>query len=605
MTIKISVFFCLLFISISGFGQTFEKTSLGIKARIDSIHIELRFYNPSVVRVIKSVSATATDKSFTVVANPDKTKFSLTKENNAVILISDKLQVRLDLTSGKLQYLTPGGKLLLAEKENSTHFFPFTDMGKQTYHTGQSFFINAGEAIYGLGQQQDGILNQRNKSVLLQQRNMYIGIPFIQTSTGNGIYWDNYSTTTFKDKNGTTSLESEVGDCIDYYFIHSSNADQVIAQMQHLSGKAPMFPRWVFGFWQSRERYQSQAELVGVVKKYRALKVPLDGIVQDWQYWGETRSAWNSTEFGNPKFPQPKLMLDSVHHLNAHMIISVWPSFGNQTAIYKELKAGGYLYNFKTWPEEPSVQVYDAFQPAARDIYWKYIRKNLFVPGMDGWWLDATEPEQDAGQSNFAQTFKGSFNSVRNAFPLLTTGGVYAHQRNETANKRVFILTRSAFAGQQRNATMTWSGDIEGNWNTLRNQIAGGLNLSLSGIPYWNTDIGGFSINAQYPKGIKDLAFHELYVRWLQFATFTPMMRSHGTNTPREIYQFGKKGDWAYDAQEKFINFRYRLLPYIYSEAWQVTNHSSTLMRALVMDFAADPKYLILKMSTCLEDRYL
>jgi len=240
-------------------------------------------------------------------------------------------------------------------------------------------------------------------------------------------------------------------------------------------------------------------------------------------------------------------------------------------------------------------QVYDAFNPAARDIYWKYMNKNLFSLGIDGWWLDATEPEQpDTAQSDKGGTYAGSFKAVCNAFPLLTTGGVYAHQRETEASqgapgeKRVFILTRSAFAGQQRHATATWSGDIQGNWKVFRNQISGGLNLSLSGIPYWNTDIGGFFISDGYPKGIGDTAFHELYTRWLEFAAFTPLFRSHGTNTPREIYQFGGKGYWAYDAQEKFINLRYRLLPYIYSTAWQVTAHQSTLMRALVMDFPSD-----------------
>jgi alpha-D-xyloside xylohydrolase len=420
---------------------------------------------------------------------------------------------------------------------------------------------------------------------------MDIAIPFFQTSGGYGIFWDNSSTTTFKDNAGTTTLSSVIGDGIDYYFINGKNADGVIAGMRKLTGNAPMFPRWVFGFFQSRERYKSQAEIIGIVKKYRELQVPLDGIVQDWQYWGTNDQVWNAVKFGNPLYPHPKQMMDSVHALNAHMIISVWPSFGPATEIHQSLDKIGGLFSFKTWPPTTGVQVYDPFNPQARDIYWDYMNKNIFSLGMDGWWLDATEPE-DANPivSDKSKTHEGSFKSVVNAFPLMTTGGVYAHQRKTSSAKRVFILTRSAFAGQQRNATATWSGDIQGNWESFRNQISGGLNISLSGIPYWNTDIGGFYSGTKFPKGIKDKAFHEMYTRWFEFATFTPLMRSHGTNTPREIFQFGKKGDWAYDAQEKFINLRYRLLPYNYSTAWQVTAHQSTMMRALVMDFPGDEK---------------
>ncbi|HEX9151861.1 MAG TPA: TIM-barrel domain-containing protein, partial [Flavobacterium sp.] len=454
------------------------------------------------------------------------------------------------------------------------------------------FQLEQDEAIYGLGQHQQGVMNYRNKSVKLKQSNMEIAVPFLQSIKGYGLFWDNYSTTNFEDNTQGTSFQSEVGDCADYYFINGGNADKVIAGLQNLTGKAPMFPRWVFGFWQSRERYKSQYETVGVVKKYRELGIPLDGIVQDWQYWGVDEGNWNATEFGNPGFPDPKKMIDSVHNMNAHIIISVWPSFGNKTKIFKEMKDGNMLYDFVTWPVNPNVQVYDAFNPAAREIYWKHLNKNIFSLGMDGWWMDATEPDQikPKPSDDENKTYLGSFRKVRNAFPLLTTGGVYQNQRKVTSEKRVFILTRSAFAGQQRNATMTWSGDVQSRWDVLHNQIAAGLNLSLSGIPYWNSDIGGFFPSGKYPKGVKDPAFHELYVRWMQFAVFTPMFRSHGEYTPREIYQFGKKGDWAFDAQEKMINLRYRLLPYNYSNAWEITSKSSTMMRALVMDFAADKK---------------
>lgn len=582
MSNKYLIVLFLLAASLKGRAQSCQKMGHGLTAVAGGIRVEVQFLSPEVIRVLKYPAGTGHPKnSFSVVQQPGNTWFTLTSENGNPVLRSKALTVRLDLHTGTIRFYTAGNRLLLAEKDGGARFDPVA----------QTFTLKDGEAVYGLGQHQQGIMNYRNRTVVLRQKNMDIGIPFFQTSGGYGVFWDNYSTTTFRDSPGATAFESETGGCIDYYFMNGGDADHVIARMRRLTGNAPMFPRWAFGFWQSRERYKSQVELVGIVKKYRALKVPLDGIVQDWQYWGSDDQVWNSTAFGNPLYPDPQKMVDSVHALHAHLIISVWPSFGEATAIHRDMQQAGALYDFKTWPGTPGVQVYDAFNPRARDIYWKYMNKNIFSLGMDGWWLDATEPEQaDTGQSNNSMTASGRFESVCNAYSLLTTGGVYAHQRATTSGKRVFILTRSAFAGQQRNAAAVWSGDIQGTWQVFRDQISGGLNLSLCGIPYWNTDIGGFFSAGKYPDGVKDPAFQTLYTRWLEFAAFTPLFRSHGTNTPREIWQFGQKGYWAYDAQEKFINLRYRLLPYIYSTAWQVTSEQSTMMRALVMDFHPDRK---------------
>ena len=321
------------------------------------------------------------------------------------------------------------------------------------------------------------------------------------------------------------------------------NADGVISCMRDLTGQAPLFPLWTWGYWQSKERYASQNEIVDVVWKYRDLKVPLDGIIQDWRYWSMDNAYWNAIEFGNPEFPNPEKMMKDIHKLHAHAIISVWPSFGTKTKPYKEFKEKGLLFNFENFPVQDSVRVYNAFSPQAREIYWRYMNENIFSTGMDGWWLDATEPEHDnIKSSDFdQQTGIGTYRSVHNAFPLMTTTGVYNHQRNVTTDKRVYILTRSAFAGQQRNATCAWSGDVDGDWETLRKQLSAGLNFSLCGIPYWNTDIGGFWVRNEGSSAYAD--YRELYVRWLQFGAFSPMMRSHGTNTPREIWQFGQKGD--------------------------------------------------------------
>lgn len=593
MKTRILLVAALTFLFQGAFSQSYQRTSSGVKTTINSVNVEIQFFSPDIVRILKSPEGVSNEKkSLSVIKVPEKTLLKVNQQDNILSVNSALVQVKLSQQTGQISFYSASGTLLLSEKEAGIQFVPTKDVDENTFKVSQSFQLEGDEAIYGLGQHQKGLMNQRNQKLELKQTNMQIAVPFFQSVKGYGLFWDNTATTIFNDNADGTSFESEVGNCADYYFINGGNADKVIASYRHLTGEAPMFPRWVFGFWQSRERYKGQDETVGIVKKYRELNVPLDGIVQDWQYWGEDETYWNSTEFGNPRFPNPKQMIDDIHKLNAHIIISVWPSFGNKTKIFQEFKNNNMLYNITTWPINPNVQVYDAFNPKARDIYWSYMNKNIFSLGMDGWWLDSTEPDhlkQKVGDDD-NKTHLGTLRKVRNAFPLVTTGGVYAHQRQTTSDKRVFILARSAFAGQQRNATTIWSGDVVSRWDVLKAQIAGGCNLSLSGIPYWNSDIGGFFSYAKYHLGVKDPAFQELYVRWLQFGAFCPMMRSHGTDTPREIYQFGQKGYWAYDAIEKFINLRYRLLPYNYSNAWEITSKSGTMMRALVMDFAADKK---------------
>ncbi|MFC3158440.1 TIM-barrel domain-containing protein [Chryseobacterium arachidis] len=427
---------------------------------------------------------------------------------------------------------------------------------------------------------------------------------FFQSVKGYGVFWDNYSPTQFTDKPDKTSFSSEVGEGVDYYFIYGKNADGVVAGIRNLTGKVPMIPLWTYGFWQSKERYKSQEELVDVVKKYRDLKVPLDGIIQDWQYWGNNYQ-WNAMDFISPDFPDAKKMIQDIHDMNAHLSVSIWSSFGPMTNPYREMDKKGMLFDFKTWPESgrevwppdmnyPSgVRVYDAYNPEARNIYWKYLNKGVFSLGVDSWWMDSTEPDHlsQKPEDLDTQTYLGSFRKVRNAYPLMTVGGVYDHQRENTSNKRVFILTRSAFAGQQRYAANAWSGDVNSSWESLRNQVPAGLNFSLTGNPNFNSDIGGFFAGVyKRNEGANNPMFQELYVRWLQYGTFTPMMRSHGTDVPREIYQFGKKGDVVYDAIEKFINLRYSMLPYIYSTSWDVSKNNSSFLRALSMDFSSDQK---------------
>lgn len=582
--------------------QNYQKTALGVKTKLQSMDVEVQFYSPTIVRVLKSPEGVAFKKeSLSVNKKPQQTKFTIQQQGDVISLKSEKLKVAIDIKSGKVSFNTLSGASLLNETASGATFTDFNDAGSKTYSINQLFALDKNEAIYGLGQQQRGKLSLRNAKINMVQGNVDDYVPFLVSTKGYGLFWDNYSPTVFEDKQESTSFKSEVGDCIDYYFMLGGTIDGSIAGMRELTGQAPMFPLWTFGYWQSKERYKSQNELVGVVSKYRELGVPLDGIIQDWQYWGNNY-LWNAMEFLNTEFPQPKKMVDDIHNMNAHVIISIWNSFGPQTKQFREMQPKGMLLNFGTWPQSgletwppnrdyPSgVQPYDPYNPEARDIYWKYLNKGLFSVGIDGWWMDSSEPDHmDFKASDFdIKTYLGSFRKVRNAFPLMTVGGVSEHQRAASADKRIFILTRSAFAGQQRYGANTWSGDVNSSWQSLRNQIPAGLNFSMSAIPYWNTDIGGFFAGA-YKKGWGDgtqnPSFQELYVRWLQFGAFTPMMRSHGTDIPREIYNFGKKGEIIYDAIAKTIDLRYSLLPYIYSAAWDITNSQSTMMRALVMDF--------------------
>jgi len=593
---KIRILIITLFVLMSGgiSAQTYQKTDYGVKTVINYKNIEIYFYNPSTVRVLKYPQGKSySKKSLSVIQNLQKTSFKLKHSGDELLIKGEKLDIYLNFKTGKLSFATQKS-ILLSEKEAGTLFTDFIDAGTKTYSVSQSFILDKNEAIYGLGQQQEGKMSKRNVKLKMVQGNTDDYVPFFVSNKGYGLFWDNYSPTVFEDTPENTTFTSEVGDGVDYYFMAGTNADGVIANMRSLTGQAPMFPLWTYGFWQSKERYQSQDELVDVVEKYRELGVPLDGIIQDWQYWGDNEH-WNAMEFLNPHFYNPQKMVNDVHGLNAHMVISIWASFGKETKPYVELEKTGALFNFVTWPENPpgAVKVYDPYNPEAREIYWKYLNKGIFSLGMDGWWMDSTEPDhlqlKPSDMDN--KTYLGSFRKVRNAFPLMTVGGVSDHQRSVSSDKRVFILTRSVFAGQQRYGSNTWTGDVLASWEALKNQISAGLNLSLSGIPYWNSDIGGFFL-WNYKNPLKNPDYRELYTRWLQFGTFTPMMRSHGTDAPREIYQFGQKGEKVYDAVEKYINLRYSLLPYIYASSWEVTNNHSTMTRALVMDFAEDKQAL-------------
>jgi alpha-D-xyloside xylohydrolase len=631
-------------------------------------------------------------------------------------LSTAELEIRVNLTNGRVTFHDRTGALVLAEKEGGGRMLARTNVqGEATNHVRQEWEPNAGEALYGLGNHQVGALNIEDYDLDLAQYNTNAIVPFLVSSRGYGILWDNTSFTRFGDTRSfervpgftydaeenlslaasgsgevsavvtppvtgdylfqtfssgdvrlsiagnevvrhfrqgwlpeadiararleagkpvpirvewrsdmgvktlklswktppaarrTTSLWSEVGDAVDYWFFHGPDLDRVIGGYRRVTGEAPMMPRWAFGLFQSRERYETAAEVTAAVEGFRSRNLPLDVVVQDWRYWVD--GQWGSHEFDRTRFPDPAAWIRELHEKHhVKFMISVWPKFYTNTANYAALRQAGFTY---PEPEKPRFDFlrqpfvyYDAFAPGGRGLFWQQIRDQLFGLGVDAWWLDATEPEVVEGpHKSHAEarelhaaamhpTALGSGARMLNAYSLPASQAVYEGQRADAANQRVFILTRSAFAGQQRYASATWSGDITSTWTALKKQIPGGLGFSISGIPYWTVDSGGFAVPARFSKGQNADEWGELNARWFAYATFLPLLRVHGQAPAREPWEFGGDTSPAYRAIQKFDRLRYRMLPYVYSLAGDVTHRAGTMLRPLVMDFRSDPALL-------------
>jgi alpha-D-xyloside xylohydrolase len=368
-----------------------------------------------------------------------------------------------------------------------------------------------------------------------------------------------------------TTFRSPNAKSLDYVVFYGKNADDVIANYRNLSGNVPMLPLWAYGFWQCRERYTSGKHLVQTIEEFRRRKLPVDVIVQDWQYWG--KNGWGVPKFDTSNYPNPELFIKQLHDLNAQFSISVWENLDKKSDIAKE-----YLDKNLYLPNSPWIDIYN---PETQKTHWNVLNKNLFSLGVDSWWMDATEPENDALAGK--KTFFGLGDFYRLTYPLFVSKAIYEGQRTTNPSKRVAILTRSAFAGQQRYGTINWSGDIGWNWDAFKRQIVAGLNYNLTGMPYWTTDIGGFFRpgRGQYT----DPNYHDVLTRWFQWGTFNPIFRIHGYQTETEPWKYG---DTVMNDMRSMLNLRYRLMPYIYSEAWQVSKNGSTVMRPLVMDFKND-----------------
>lgn len=403
----------------------------------------------------------------------------------------------------------------------------------------------------------------------------------------------------------TFSFNSDAGKQIDYYFISGKKADDVIAGYRTLTGQAPIVPKWALGFWQSRERYKTQQELLETVREFRKRHIPLDNIVQDWSYWKEDQ--WGSQEFDPARFPDPDGMIRELHKQHAKLMISVWPKMYEGIDVYNEFKRSGWLYprniadRQRDWIGNGYISTfYDAFNPAARKGFWNLLAERLYAKGLDAWWMDASEPDilsNVSPQKRIEQMIPmaaGIAAENLNAYPLENARGIYEGQRATDPGKRVFLLTRSAYAGSQRYAASIWSGDIAARWEDMKTQITAGTNFSMSGLPYWTMDIGGFGVEKRFeePSPADKEEWIELQTRWFQFGAFVPLFRSHGQLPFREIYNITGAGTPAYNSMLYYNQLRYRLLPYIYSLAGMAYHRQYTIMRGLVMDFPADPHSL-------------
>ena len=381
----------------------------------------------------------------------------------------------------------------------------------------------------------------------------------------------NIPSLSLKLSNNETVFNSPNAKLLDYVVFAGNDTDEIIANYRNLTGSVPMLPKWAFGFWQCRERYTSGEHLVSTIKEFRKRNLPVDVIVQDWQYWG--KYGWGVPKFDETNYPEPEKFIKEIHDLNAHFSVSVWENLNKESEIGKEYVAKNLFI-----PNSPWIDIYN---PETQKTHWNALNKNLFALGTDSWWMDATEPENDALRGK--QTYFGLGDFYRLTYPLFVSKAIYEGQRNTNPEKRVTTLTRSAFLGQQRYGTINWSGDIGWDWDTYKRQIVAGLNYNLTGMPYWTTDIGGFFRPGagQY----KDEKYHEILTRWFQWAVFNPIFRMHGYQTETEPWKYGEKVE---NNMRSMMNLRYQLLPYIYSEAWQITKNNSTLMRPLIMDFNDD-----------------
>lgn len=600
------------------------------------------FVSPSIVRVQWALAGELTGNGTTVcIYEPQQVKVAERTRGGITTYSTSELVVELDRATGALTFVDRRtGRTLLSEAalprehevvvnevvtyDESTARMVETANGKVTVKdvlrrdtTAREnrytcyFDLAAAEAIYGLGAHMGDEMNLRGKTIYLCQHNLKTMVPMLQSTAGYGLLFDAgcamvYADTMRADGTSRMTLQMEAAHEVDYYFMKGGSMDEVVAQYRLLTGDAPMLPRYMTGYVQSRERYVSQHDILSNLNEFRQRQIPIDVIVQDWSYWPE---GWGYAKMDRRYYPDPKGLADSVHALNAHLMISVWPNPMNCPQ-EREFREAGLMLEHSS---------YNVFSAEARDMYWRQINDEFFSQGFDAWWCDCSEPvdadwgwkPDGYGWDSHRERWEGNTKMLTEVcgaersqlYSLFHSRGIYEHQRATTNEKRVVNLTRSGYAGQQRYGTINWNGDTYASWTSFKRQIPAGLNYMATGNPYWTVDVGCFFTRSdgrwfykgEYPQGNADPAYRELYTRMLQWATFLPVLRSHGTDTKREPWHFGEPGTPYYDAIIDMIHLRYRLTPYTYSLAAMQTFGDYTMARMLAFDFATDAEALDIK----------
>jgi alpha-D-xyloside xylohydrolase len=584
----------LLFVSLSAQVRSYGKAPGGVRFQLVKGLMEVDMVTADVVRVrYTSLDAFPARQSLVVTAALSSAPgFTVREQGDEIVISTDRLMISVDRSTAGIAYSNLAGSVILAEDGRlGKTMAPATLVEMPTYTCRTQFLSPADEGLFGLGCHplDSGSIDYKGRKQDLAIRYMTGAIPVLLSTRGYGVLWDNYSASNFDGSlPGKYSYSSESGSMVDYYFFYGPEFDHIIDSYRRLTGRAPMFPKWAFGLFQSQDRYRSEQEVLEVGAGYRKAHIPVDVIVQDWYYWEPLPIG--SHVMNSQRYPDPKGMLDSLHREHLHGMISVWPVFGKGTPNYDALVAMGGMTSI-TWDNVVTHtfdSYYDSHNPAARKLYWEQTRDSLVKRyGWDAWWIDQCEPDNGTllDERRKAKFYTGQGFDYFNTYSLMHTDGVYAGWRKDIPGKRAFFLARQSFAGEQRNAATLWSSDIQCTWHDFTDQVPQGINACVSGIPYWTSDIGGYHLGWQAPDW-SNPDKREMFVRWFQFGSFSPIFRIHGKG---ERAIFSKNWDeGTRGVLLKFDRLRYRLLPYIYSLAGAVTQENYTPMRALAFDFRTD-----------------
>ena len=551
------------------------------------------------------------------------------EKGQEITLWTKKLRIIINLKTGSIHFERADGTLLLREAEKESKITEEFNVyrtvvnehtkieeirtpdgvkrriresqrefaGKRC-HTKLQLVFQENEPLFGLGQAEEGIWNLRDTTQYLHQANLKIALPALLSGLGWGIILSTQSPAIFQDTQYGSYLYTEADEYLDYYFIAGETPGETVKGMRKLTGKAALLPKWAYGYIQSQERYETAEELLETAEEFLGRGIGLDALVLDWMSW--EGNLWGQKTFDKTRFPNPKEMIEKLHEKNVHFMISIWPNMNENCENYREFQECNLLL--------PASGIYDAFSEEGRKLYWEQAQRGLFCHGVDAWWCDSSEPLTPEWSRLYkpdpSEMYRDFVDAAgkcmpiekANAYGFYHAQALYEGQRSVTKEKRVVNLTRNGYLGSQKYGTILWSGDTYASWETLRKQIVAGLQFCISGLPYWTLDIGAFFVKpgmpwfwkGEYEGGNTDPAYRELYVRWLQYGTFLPIFRSHGTDCRREPWNFGKAGEPFYEAILSAIRLRYHLLPYIYSLAGSVYLEDETMMRPLIMDFPKD-----------------